>query len=548
MSSSSKEKKSVLLQLIATYNQLSIWNVPDSYRKGIDYIAQTRKDFSLSQEEEWNLKKMEASFIGRKGNQEGYFNLYLELLGEHRKAYRTPDIIEDLCVIASHFERTENQLQALPLYEEAYQLAKSKQLHEQQNQCLFYLITALHHTKHYARTIAYCDSIKGTPMYHQKPIIKKILADCYLHTHQPDSARLYLKSDQGSPAILNLQMADSYIIENKEDSAMFYIAQATRLFKRKNIKSFFLPPHFMPTYSSLARLQVKNGKFQEAGRTYALIEPLMRAEVSTPKELELQISALTDFSTFCRSTKQYEKAVELFAYRDSIQLIYNGIQKKRETKNLADQYKIQELTHKLELNEATLNNIHRLLVFSLTSSIIVAFIGAILFILYRKVSKQNKALYQQSEKLQQPEKTFIRQEDYSPEQIIYQKACKLVSEHRLFLDDKMSCEKLAEMLDTNRTYLSKAINVCMGENYSFWMNNYRLEYAIKIMHSNTSIKLKELASLSGFKSIDTFNRNFEKKCGITPREYLKQIIIEQHTRQAVGVASPMPSLSKASIP
>lgn len=536
---SSKDRKKILLQLLTVYNKLDNWRVPDTYSKGIHCFNELEKHFSLSQEEEWQVKKTKALLLNRRGKQEEYLPIWFELLKEHRTANKTQYIIEDLYAIANHFEKLGNFTQALPLYEEAYQLTQNKQTVKLQEQCFVQLIGVLYNDGHYAKTIEYCNNTKNDSIYIKNPAIKNFLAKSYLQLNQTDSARFYLyqqlASSTGDFTNLNLQIADSYIIEQNEDSASFYITKATNMFKERSQRyqnnNVLLPPYFLQTYSSFAELLQKKGKAQEANRLFAFIEPLMREEMTDPSQLELQIKALTGFSTFCRSTKQYEKALDLIAHRDSIQLIYNDIQKKRDSKNLAGRFEIQELTHTIHIKETTLVYAQRLLIICMTSGIVLALIGSVLFYLYRKQRKQIKAIYEQYEKWHRTEERLLTTKETDPDKLLYVRANNLVIEKKLFLDDKINVVILAEMLKTNRTYLSKAINTCTGDNFSTWFNGFRVNYAIKIMRNDPFIEIKTLAAKCGFSSTETFNRNFVLHCGIKPREYQKQIMIEQNTLQ-----------------
>lgn len=529
--SSLKNQKRILLQLVTIYNKLDNQNIPNACTQGLNYINKLEQ-YSLSQEENWQVKKIKALLLNKLGKQEEYLPIWFELLKEHRQANKTSYIIEDLYTIATQFEKLGDYKQALPLYEEAYQLAKNNQNTELQSQCLFSLINILYNAGYYKKTLVYCDSIKGTSNCNKQFAIKQILVDCYLKLNKPDSARYYLASlltsTKGSP-IINAQIAESFIIENNEDSASFYIKKTLHSLKEKNQTA--LPPYLLQTYSSFAKLLQRNGKNQESSQAFLLVEPLMKEKTSNSNDLKRQIDALTHFSSFCRDTKQYEKALDLLAHRDSIQLIYNDIQKKQDSKNLADRFEIQELNHALDLKETKLRYVHRLLILSTTCGLIVITILTVIFYLYKKQVKQRKMLYLKNEKQQKTEEVLLKQRNTNPENILFIRATNLIKKQKLFLDDKINVIILAEMLKTNRTYLSKAINICTGNNFNTWFNSFRINYAIELMRDNPFIEIKRLSSQCGFNSTETFNRNFIQQCGIKPREYQKQIIIEQNTPQ-----------------
>lgn len=132
----------------------------------------------------------------------------------------------------------------------------------------------------------------------------------------------------------------------------------------------------------------------------------MKSVVQNPPQLEKQIDALTRYSSFCRETKQYEKAVNLLVLRDSIQQITNNINKERNDKNIMDRLQINDLMHRIKMQEVELMDSHRLLVaFGTCLILFISLIGAVFYIyrqrksnrqlLWNRKKKQNDDRYQQ---------------------------------------------------------------------------------------------------------------------------------------------------------
>ena len=53
----------------------------------------------------------------------------------------------------------------------------------------------------------------------------------------------------------------------------------------------------------------------------------MKKAAKDPSRMEKQVDALARYSSFCRATKQYEKAVDLLMFRDSLLQIINKADK-----------------------------------------------------------------------------------------------------------------------------------------------------------------------------------------------------------------------------
>lgn len=62
-------------------------------------------------------------------------------------------------------------------------------------------------------------------------------------------------------------------------------------------------------------------------------------------------------------------------------------------------------------------------------------------------------------------------------------------------------------------------------NYSKWLNMIRLEKASELL-SEEGRTLTEIAMLSGFQSIPSFNRVFREEKGMSPREY-RALLVEK---------------------
>ncbi len=88
--------------------------------------------------------------------------------------------------------------------------------------------------------------------------------------------------------------------------------------------------------------------------------------------------------------------------------------------------------------------------------------------------------------------------------------------------DDLSSTAMADRIGLNKDYFSRAFKDVTGINYVKWLNATRVEKAISLL-SDDSLSLTEIAMLSGFKSIPTFNRVFIQYKGMPPSKYLKNL-------------------------
>ena len=95
---------------------------------------------------------------------------------------------------------------------------------------------------------------------------------------------------------------------------------------------------------------------------------------------------------------------------------------------------------------------------------------------------------------------------------------------KLYLDASLSLRTLAEKLDTHANKLSWLVNKQICQNFSDYVNTYRLmEFQKKaVIPENSHLTILGLAYESGFNSKSVFNTFFKKNTGLTPKEWVKE--------------------------
>lgn len=541
---SKKEKKKILLRLLELYERLAEQRWEDSDSKGIQLSKELETNYSFSQEEEWEIRKIKASLLSKRGLHEQYLPIWFELLAEHRIADNPKLIIEDIFAIANYFAILGDQEKSISLYKEAYELIIENHLPDLTQQCLVRLIYLFYNTQQYEEVVKYTNEIELDSMASFMPPVYSILSLSYLELQKPDSARFCLIKmnhglKEGNGMSINCRIADTYIAEKNIDSALVFLNKAMTQFnnqveqlQKRSIKTS-LPFNFLSTYSSLATLYQQNENYEQAVKLFALVEPLMKISITNPVQLEKQVDALIRYSSFCRATKQYEKAVDLLMFRDSLLQIINKADKERESKNFISRLQISDLEHQNKLQETLLANSHRMVVVSTTCAILFFFlICAVGYICYQRKKRLDVIMKQEKEAEQlESSATPEKEKSLTPEEKLYHAAYEKVRLQKLYLNKDIRLKSLAEMLKTNHTYLSSCINTCYGNNYNQWINDFRIDYLLGRIHSGK--KLSDLAEEAGFASTDAFYRNFKRKTGLTPNEYLKQHPKKQNPEETV---------------
>lgn len=538
--SSGENRKKILLQLVTIYSNLDRFGISGAYLEGLKWIEMLEANHSLSQKEEWQVNEMKALLLNERGNQEKFLSIWYKLLKQYREADKPEDIGKCLLTIAKHFVMLEDYDNALPLYEEAYQLAVKHELVDLQKSSGIMLIKYLCATGYYSESLEYYNKIKNNQEIISNSSMQNEVVKSYMELNKPDSARIYLAarllSERGDKIVLNCMMAETYIPEGQEDSAFVFLDRAMKSYKekakncQKQGKEAILPNCFISPCYLFADLLWKKGKIQQASQYYMIVEPLMKERVKTSVRMELQIKALTNFSSFCRETKQYEKALNLLARRDSVLQMYLEFKAKNDKKNYAERLKIQELKHELnESEDANRVNTHvaAICIFLLVISVAATFKS---ISMYRKLKKQGAVNYRLQgmiKKCDEGNASESHSASMDQYELLFWQALHKVRDEQYFLKSDLTIEMLADILNTNRSYLSVSINRFCDKGFSVWLNNFRIQHAEQLMRENPSIALKDLPEQCGYATTGTFVRNFKRCHNMSPSEFMNKLLIEQ---------------------
>ena len=116
----------------------------------------------------------------------------------------------------------------------------------------------------------------------------------------------------------------------------------------------------------------------------------------------------------------------------------------------------------------------------------------------------------------------VDNEDNSEYDRLYRKADDYMYTAQPYLCEDFSLTDLAEVIYTNKTYLSRSINRGAHKSFPLYLNGFRIEHAIALMDENPHLTVKEVALKSGFRNTVSFNDAFKKERGMTPGAYLKK--------------------------
>lgn len=158
-------------------------------------------------------------------------------------------------------------------------------------------------------------------------------------------------------------------------------------------------------------------------------------------------------------------------------------------------------------------------------------VSIIVLLYYRERQQTYKRRFERLRSVQEIPLAKLKQENQKTDissEIIDAVLKQLLSfeEKQHFRNKELTLNKVAKSFDTNSTYLSKIINLKKDKNFSQYINELRVEFAINEINNNPKFRkytIKAIAEESGFKSGESFSKAFYKKFKIYPSYYLKQL-------------------------
>lgn len=110
----------------------------------------------------------------------------------------------------------------------------------------------------------------------------------------------------------------------------------------------------------------------------------------------------------------------------------------------------------------------------------------------------------------------------TPDSDLMLRLCKLMNEQKPYLDSNLKLQDVADLLHSNRTYISDCIKTARGQSFTQFINAYRLDEAMKQLQQYPEKKISAVWSEAGFATESSFFRAFKAANGVTPNEWRAQ--------------------------
>lgn len=105
--------------------------------------------------------------------------------------------------------------------------------------------------------------------------------------------------------------------------------------------------------------------------------------------------------------------------------------------------------------------------------------------------------------------------------ILLRNITRIMQDESVITDQSFSISRLAQLVHSNTTYVSAAINQTYQKNFKTYLNEYRVRLAAQRLLENGTLTIQAIAESAGFKSASNFISAFKKVMGMNPSVYRK---------------------------
>lgn len=398
---------------------------------------------------------------------------------------------------------------------------------------------AIQSSRNYYDLVAKANQNSFRPILHLQAL--NGLSDVYLYDKQLDSASLYtnllineakkfnsrefLIKGKGNEAILSFHQKK---YRQSIDSILKYLPEIVK--KNDSLTMSFANFYLGKSYAKLEQWETAIEHFQKADsiirnkqihmlelrENYDILHSYFKDKGDLPKQLAY-LEKLIDFDSILYENNTYLKN-SLFTNYEKPKLF-------EEKERLIEQLEARDGKKSLALYAA---------------SILISILLIVVLYSYRKRvldKKRFKALINENVSTthmgSRPENSKNEGNDQKeilriPEAIVEDILDKLdrFEENQKFLNPKITLNSLAKSLGTNSSYLSKIVNHHKEKNFSSFLSDLRIQYAIKALQEQPKLReytVKAIAFEVGFKNSESFTNAFYKQTKIYPSYFIKQL-------------------------
>jgi len=228
---------------------------------------------------------------------------------------------------------------------------------------------------------------------------------------------------------------------------------------------------------------------------------------------------------------QQNKEKEVFYLRKSQTIIKVKSEKQLAAKDLLHEDDMNEF--KLENKKLANEHTKSILDKKVITIVAIILVGLLLlaFLAYHRKTRMNEqkflAIIEDISKKPTPEKTTSQRSPIKDEKAhAILAALEALEKTHFYLSEEATLHTTAKLLNTNTTYLSKALNTVQKQSFSQYLNKLRIDYVLIQLKEDAVFRSYTIHAISkeiGYKSATTFIKEFKNKTGLTPSYYIRKI-------------------------
>lgn len=332
-----------------------------------------------------------------------------------------------------------------------------------------------------------------------------------------------ISGDQGR----NDYMSHALLIKASSYSSMGMREEAEVLFKEAEKYLQYANEDIKARYfSDYGDFALRHGEPDEAICHYkkALSENGCTYEIKLDKYLKLSeaYSATGDGSEALKYYKMYHRLSDSLAISS----------KERQFNNLLIRYNEAKYNESIKEKELEVIKANKTIMLSVGILLVVSTILVCMYLLYRKKNNMYHQLvaqhqqYLARESKLKEEKLQVRHDmKDDKEKELFEKIETLMDSQKVFMDKGMSLDKISQLCNSNRSYISKVINRFCGMSFTNYVNDKRMKEAIRILSDpSDDMPMKALSDRIGYNTISTFYRVFINETGCPPSKYRDEVL------------------------
>ena len=375
-----------------------------------------------------------------------------------------------------------------------------------------------------------------------------------------------------------ISMARNLCLNRKMEEAWRYTREADRLSKRYDFKNrsdiyntygeialeagdymkaglyyeqairehgFSQAAYVVSTYVGYGRALIAQKKYKSALEKLQIGKEISEKNITSlfRREVYLLLSACYDRLGEPKEALEYYKKYTAESFR-----LYNE-DKERTEKELMVRYETEKRNKELAQKNMLLQKEQNRVMALVGITFVVLIVVLLFYINYRRKNRLYKQIVRESvdwlAKERQFSKRIAEQEKQLQELIgkagavdggrysgsslnkdsqqeLFGRLERLMQNDQVYKNSLFTREKMAELLGTNRTYLSQTINEQTGLTFTHYMNKYRIEEARRILADpQDDTPIKAIAADLGFSSVTTFYTLYKAVVQMSPDQYRK---------------------------